>query len=111
MKKKVLSLSATIQITALVCVAAFPSIPLVPQAGICENFFSPALHGQPTYLPNGRGNFFLSLLPGIILAIFQNAKNGRKKAGNLFLIPCFGVLFYVAAVIQFSFGYDSTNGL
>jgi hypothetical protein len=30
------------------------------KAGICENFFSPALHGQPVDLPNGRGDFFLS---------------------------------------------------
>ncbi len=47
------------------------------------------------------GNFFLSPLHGIILTIFQNAKNGRKKTGNLFLISCLGVPFYVAAVIQF----------
>ncbi len=39
---------------------------------------------------------------GIILAIFQNAKNGRKKTGNLFLISCLGVPFHVAAVIQFT---------
>jgi len=61
----------------------------------------PALHGQLADLPNGRGNFFLSPLHGIILAIFQNAKNGRKKTGNLFLISCLGVPFYVTAVIQF----------
>ena len=30
------------------------------------------------------GNSFLSSLHGIILAIFENAKNGRKKTGNLF---------------------------
>ena len=47
------------------------------------------------------GNSFLSSLHGIILTIFQNAKNGRKKTGNLFLISCLGVPFYVAAVIQF----------
>jgi len=40
-------------------------------------------------------------LHGIILAIFKNAKNGRKKTGNLFLISCLGVPFYVTAVIQF----------
>ena len=28
-------------------------------------------------------------------------KNGRKKTGNLFLISCLGVLFYVTAVILF----------
>jgi len=49
-------------------------------------------------------------LHGIILAIFENAKNGRKKTGKLFLISCLGVPFYVAAVIiQFSFDYNSTN--
>ena len=38
---------------------------------------------------------FLSISPlhGIILAIFENAKNGRKKTGNLFLISCLGVPF------------------
>ena len=45
-------------------------------------------------------SFYLPL-HGIILAIFQNAKNGRKKTGNLFLISCLGVPFYVAAIIQF----------
>ena len=54
------------------------------------------------------GNFFLSPLHGIILAIFQNVKNGRKKTGNLSLISCLGVPFYVAAVIQF-FDYNATN--
>jgi hypothetical protein len=49
-------------------------------------------------------------LHGIILAISENAKNGRKKTGNLFLISCLGVPFYMAAVIQFSFGYGSLNG-
>lgn len=36
-------------------------------------------------------NFFLFSLHGIILTIFKNAKNGRKKTGNLFLISCFCV--------------------
>ena len=49
----------------------------------------------------GEGNSFYPPLHGIILAIFENAKNGRKKTGNLFLISCLGVPFYVAAVIQF----------
>ena len=49
----------------------------------------------------GEGIFFYPPLHGIILAIFENAKNGRKKTGNLFLISCLGVPFYVAAVIQF----------
>ena len=69
----------------------------------------PALHGQLADLPNKRENFFQSSLHGIILTIFQNAKNGRKKTGNLFLISCLGVPFYVAAVIQFLAGYNSTN--
>ena len=47
------------------------------------------------------GNFFIFPLHGIIPAIFENAKNVRKKTGNLFLISCLGVPFYVAAVIQF----------
>ena len=69
----------------------------------------PALHGQLADLPNKRENLFQSPLHGIILTIFQNAKNGRKKTGNLFLISCLGVPFYVAAVIQFLAGYNSTN--
>ena len=36
-------------------------------------------------------NFFRFPLHGIIQAIFENAKNGRKKTGNLFLISCLGV--------------------
>ena len=76
---------------------------------IYENFFSSALRGQPADLPNEKGNFFLSPLHGIIPAIFQNAKNGRKKTGNLFLISCLGVPLYVAAVIRFSVCYNSTN--
>ena len=68
-----------------------------------------SLHGQLADLPNGRGNFFLSPLHGIILAIFQNAKNGRKKTGNLFLISCLGVPFYIAAVIQFLCNFSSAN--
>lgn len=44
---------------------------------------------------------FYPPLHGIILAIFQNAKNGRKKTGNLFLISCLGVPSYVTVVIQF----------
>ena len=44
---------------------------------------------------------FYPPLHGIILANFENAKNGRKKTGNLFLISCLGVPFYVAAVILF----------
>ena len=41
---------------------------------------------------------FLSNPPlhGVILAIFENAKNERQKTGNLFLISCLSVpLFYV----------------
>ena len=81
----------------------FPSIPYkTTQAGIGGNlwkFLFATLHGQPADLSNGRGNYFLSPLHGIIPAISENAKNGRKKTGNLFLISCLGVPFYVAAVI------------
>ncbi len=55
------------------------------------------------------GNFFLSPLHDIILTISPNAKNGRKKTGNLFLISCLGVPIYVAAVIQFFASYNSTS--
>ncbi len=41
----------------------------------------------------GEGIFFYPPLHGIILAIFENAKNGRKKTGNLFRISCLGVPF------------------
>jgi hypothetical protein len=83
----------------------FPLIPYnTTQAGIGGDLrkFLFACPPQLADLPNGRGNFFLSPLHGIILAIFQNAKNGRKKTGNLFLISCLGVPFHVAAVIQFT---------
>ena len=53
------------------------------------------------FCQTGEGISFYFPLHGIILAIFENAKNGRKKTGNLFLISCLGVPFYVAAVIQF----------
>ncbi len=52
---------------------------------------------------------FYPPLHGIIPTFFENAKNERKKTGNLFLISCLGVPFYVAAVIQFLAGYNSTN--
>ncbi|WP_148099349.1 hypothetical protein [Schaedlerella arabinosiphila] len=52
------------------------------------------------------GNFPLH---GIILAIFQNVKNGRKKTGNLFLISCFSVPVVCMAVIQFFASGNSTN--
>jgi len=54
----------------------------------------------------GEGISFYPPLHGIIPTIFQNAKNGRKKTGNLFLISCLGVPFYVAAVIQFPYKPD-----
>ena len=38
---------------------------------------------------------------GAIRQFFKNAENKRKKTGNLFMISCLGVPFYVAAVIQF----------
>ena len=53
-------------------------------------------------------SFYLPL-HGIILAIFENAKNGCKKTGNLFLISCLGVPFYIAAVIQFLCNFSSAN--
>ena len=46
---------------------------------------------------------------GIILAIFENTKNGLKKTGNLFLISCFMYRSVCTAVIQFLVGYNSTN--
>ena len=61
------------------------AIPSIENCQINKTDFSlPSLHGQLADLPNGRGNFFLSPLHGIILAIFENAKNERKKTGNLF---------------------------
>jgi len=77
----------------------------------CENFFRPPSTDSLRICQTGEEISFYLPLHGIILAIFENAKNGRKKTGNLFLISCLGVPFYAAAVIQFSFGYDSTNGL
>lgn len=58
---------------------------------------------------HGKAN--LAKFPGISSRAFITAfdKNGRKKTGNLFLISCLGVPFYVAAVIQFLAGYNSTN--
>lgn len=64
------------------------------QTGIYENFFSPAFHGQPADLPDGRGNFFLSHLHGIILAIFQKCPKRAQK--NRKPIPDF--LFWCAVV-------------
>ncbi len=76
-------------------------------------------------LPNGRGNFFLSSLRGIILRFYKMPKMGAKnrklfltisclakrgsvccnklsrKAWQRLLISCLGVPFYVTAVIQF----------
>ena len=57
----------------------------------------------------GEGISFYLSLHGIIPAVFQNAKNARKKIGNLFLISCLGVPFYAAAVIQLFAGNNSTN--
>ena len=69
-------------------------------------FFTPffcLIHTTPrkAKLTEIYGSFFISSLHGIIPAIFQNAKNGRKKTGNLFLISSLGVPFYATAVIQF----------
>ena len=48
---------------------------------------------------NDKGKF--SANPSTIRRFFKNAKNKRKKTGNLFMISCLGVPFYVAEVIQF----------
>ena len=40
------------------------------------------------------GNFFLSSLHGIILAVFKMPKI-RAKTGNLFVIPCFRIFPFV----------------
>lgn len=72
-------------------------------------FFSFPTPQKNQKLPNRAGDFFslastdnsefcqlqkpISSFRGIILTIFKNAKNGRKKTGNLFLISCFGMPF------------------
>ncbi len=43
-------------------------------------------------------NSFLSPLHGIILTIFKNAKNGRKKTGNLFRFPVFRLPIMAALI-------------
>lgn len=45
----------------------------------------------------------------MISTVFENAKNGHAKTGTLFLISCLGVPSYVAAIIQFLAGCNSTN--
>ncbi len=83
----------------------FFSFPTPPKITNCQTnrtgFLFAALHGQLADLPNGRGNFFLSPMHGIIPTIFENAKNGRKKTGNLFLISCLSVSSYPAAIFSF----------
>ncbi len=83
----------------------FFSFPTPPKITNCQTdrtgFLFAALHGQLADLPNERGNFFLSPMHGIIPTIFENAKNGRKKTGNLFLISCLSVSSYPAAIFSF----------
>jgi hypothetical protein len=81
-------------------------------------FFSFPTPQKNQKLPNRAGDFFrppstdnsefcqlqkpISSFHGIILTIFKNAKNGRKKTGNLFVISCFGVpLAYVRRLFSF----------
>ena len=76
------------------------------EGGASANFaahFSPTTYNTTQSKNDGDLQKFLSIPPlhGIIPTFFENAKNGRKKTGNLFLISCLGVPFYVAAVIQF----------
>ncbi len=47
------------------------------------------------------GISFYPPLHGIILAIFENAKNGRKKTGNLFLISYFNVPLCMYGLFNF----------
>ena len=80
------------------------------QTGIYEKFFSPAFHGQPADLPDGRGNFFLSHLHGIILAIFQKCpKRAQKKQETDSWFPVLVCRCVCTAVIQFSFGFYSAD--
>ena len=51
----------------------------------------------------GEGISFYPPLHGIIPTIFENAKNGRKKTGNLFLISCLGMPFCIYGGYSFSF--------
>jgi hypothetical protein len=61
------------------------------------------------YLANG--GWFVAFRRKFLSNTYKPAKgkmkNGRKKTGNHFLIPCFSVPFYIAAVIQFSCEPDS----
>ena len=84
----------------------FLSFPTPPKIENCQTNRTHFLFVRPPRTACGfakRERRFLSNPPlhGAILAIFENAKNERKKTGNLFLISCLGVPFYVAAVIQF----------
>ena len=40
----------------------------------------------------------------------HNTKDDHKKTGNLFLISCLDVSFYVETIIPFSIGYIFING-
>ena len=74
----------------LIC-GNFPSIPYnTTQAGIGGNLSST---DSLRICQTGQGISFYPPLHGIIPTIFENAKNGRKKTGNLFLISCLSVPF------------------
>ena len=66
------------------------------QAGMVEIFESFFLPPSTDCLRNCQTEENISFYPplhGIILANYENAKNERKKTGNLLLISCLGVPF------------------
>ena len=74
----------------------FLSFPTPPKIENCQTNRTHFLFVRPPRTASGfakRERRFLSNPPlhGAILAIFENAKNERKKTGNLFLISCHGV--------------------
>ena len=83
-----------------------PLLPTTPRKAkmteICGNFFTFLSVPTPPKIENCQTKS-VSCFPfrGAIRRFFKNAENKRKKTGNLFMISCFGVPFYVAAVIQF----------
>ena len=58
-----------------------------------KNSFRPSSTDSLWICQTGQGISFYPPLHGIIPTIFENAKNGRKKTGNLFLISCLSVPF------------------
>jgi len=73
------------------------------------NNMAKLLYRKENRKPAFSGFPFSPPLHGIIPTIFENAKNGRKKTGKLFLISCLGVPFYAAAVIPFLFDCNFPN--